>query len=33
MNEILQSICWWNWSKEKICQKIKYIICGNIDEL
>lgn len=31
--EKLQSICWWNWDKEKICEKISDIMCGNIDNL
>jgi len=31
--EKLQSICWWNWDKEKVREKINYIMCGNIDKL
>lgn len=31
--EKLQSICWWNWDKEKVREKINDIICGNIDKL
>ena len=29
----LQSICWWNWDKEKIQEKIKDIKKGNLDKL
>ncbi len=31
--EKLQSICWWNWDKEKVREKINDIMCGNIDKL
>lgn len=31
--EKLQSICWWNWDKEKVREKINDIRCGNIDKL
>lgn len=31
--EKLQSICWWNWDKEKIREKMNDIMCGNIDKL
>ncbi len=31
--EKLQSICWWNWDKEKVCEKINDIMGGNIDKL
>jgi virginiamycin A acetyltransferase len=31
--EKLQSICWWNWDKEKVCEKINDMMCGNIDKL
>lgn len=29
----LQSICWWDWDKEKVRGKINDIMCGNIDKL
>lgn len=29
----LQSICWWDWDKEKVRKKINDIMCGNIDNL
>ncbi|WP_027399167.1 CatB-related O-acetyltransferase [Anaerovorax odorimutans] len=29
----LQSICWWNWDKEKIRKKINDLMSGNIDKL
>lgn len=29
----LQSICWWNWDKEKVQEKINDIMLGNIDKL
>jgi len=31
--ERLQSICWWDWDKEKILEKINDIMSGNIDIL
>lgn len=31
--EKLQSICWWNWDKEKVREKIKDIMYGKIDKL
>jgi len=31
--EKLQSICWWNWDKEKVRENINDIMCGNIDKL
>jgi virginiamycin A acetyltransferase len=31
--EKLQSICWWDWDKEKVREKINDIMCGNIDKL
>lgn len=31
--EKLQTICWWNWDKEKVREKINDIMCGNIDKL
>jgi len=31
--EKLQSICWWNWDKEKVREKMNDITCGNIDKL
>ena len=31
--EKLQSICWWNWDKEKLREKMNDIMCGNIDKL
>ncbi len=29
----LQSIRWWDWDKEKVCEKIKDIMSGSIDSL
>jgi virginiamycin A acetyltransferase len=29
----LQSICWWDWEKEKVQEKISDIMSGNIDRL
>ena len=31
--ERLQAICWWDWDKEKVSEKINDIMCGNIDKL
>lgn len=31
--EKLQSICWWDWEKEKIQEKIHDIMSGNIEKL
>lgn len=31
--EKLQSVCWWDWEKEKVREKINDIMCGNIDKL
>lgn len=31
--EKLQAICWWDWDKEKIREKIKDIMLGTIDKL
>lgn len=31
--EKLQSICWWNWDKEKVREKMNDIMCGNINKL
>lgn len=29
----LQSLCWWDWNKEQLREKLNDIMCGNIDQL
>lgn len=29
----LQSLCWWDWNKEHLREKINDIMCGNIGRL
>jgi len=31
--EKLQSLCWWDWNKEQLREKLKDIMCGNIGQL
>jgi len=29
----LQSLCWWDWNKDQLCEKSNDIMCGNIGRL
>lgn len=29
----LQSLCWWDWNKEQLREKLNDVMCGNIDQL
>ncbi|MBI4857834.1 MAG: CatB-related O-acetyltransferase [Acetobacterium woodii] len=29
----LQSLCWWDWDKKQLREKLNDIMCGNIDQL
>lgn len=29
----LQSLCWWDWNKEQLREKLNDIMCGNVDRL
>ncbi|KNZ40890.1 CatB-related O-acetyltransferase [Acetobacterium bakii] len=31
--EKLQSLCWWDWNKEQLREKLNDIMCGNIGQL
>lgn len=31
--EKLQSLCWWDWNKEQLREKLNDIMCGNIGRL
>lgn len=29
----LQSLCWWDWNKQQLREKLNDIMCGKIDQL